>query len=131
MLYQLSYTPPPSRRSGDIAAVPGRRKRRSPGRIALVERGAARQSCRMKRAAILLILPPLLGGCLARTAIDVVTLPVRAVGQGVDWATTSQDEADRNRGRELRRQEERDAKERRRAEREERRRARDDADEPR
>ncbi len=62
----------------------------------------------------------LLGGCLARTAVDVVTLPVRAVGYGVDKATTSQSEADRNRGRAIRRQEEREAKERRRAEREQR-----------
>lgn len=72
----------------------------------------------------LLLLVPLafmLSGCIARTAANIVTLPVRAVGQGVDWATTSQDEADRNRGREIRRQEEREAKERRRAERERRR----------
>ncbi len=76
----------------------------------------------------LLLIPAaalLLGGCLARAAVDVVTLPVRAVGYGVDKVTTSQDEADRNRGREIRRQEERDAKERRRAEREQRRHARD------
>lgn len=48
----------------------------------------------------------LLSGCIARTAVDVVTAPVRAVGQVADWATTSQDEADRNRGREIREQEE-------------------------
>ena len=48
-----------------------------------------------------------LQGCLARTALDVVTAPVKAVGQVADWATTSQDEADRNRGRELREAEER------------------------
>jgi uncharacterized lipoprotein YajG len=59
----------------------------------------------------------LLSGCVMRTAANVVTLPVKAASQGVDWATTSQDEADRNRGRELRKQEEREAKERRRAER--------------
>ena len=62
-----------------------------------------------------------LGGCLARTAVDIVTLPVKAVGYGVDKATTSRSEADRNRGRAIRRQEEREAKERRRAEREDRR----------
>lgn len=84
-----------------------------------------------RAAALLLLLPPLLSGCIARTAVDIVTLPVRAVGQGVDWATTSQDEADRNRGRELRRQEERDAKARRRDERKERRRQREADDEPR
>ncbi len=54
-----------------------------------------------------------LTGCLARTAVDVVTLPVRAVAYGVDKATTSQDEADRNRGRTERKQEEHEAKARR------------------
>ena len=47
-----------------------------------------------------------LSGCLARAAVDVVTLPVRAVGAGVDAATTSQSEADEKRGREIRRREE-------------------------
>lgn len=61
-----------------------------------------------------------LGGCVS-TAKTVVTAPFKAVGQGVDWATTSQDEADRNRGREMRKQEERDAKARKRAEKERRR----------
>ncbi|WP_324608180.1 hypothetical protein [Porphyrobacter sp. AAP60] len=36
-----------------------------------------------------------------------MTLPVRAVGKGVDLATTSQSEADENRGREIRKREER------------------------
>lgn len=49
----------------------------------------------------------MLSGCIARTAANVVTAPVKAVGQVADWATTSQDEADRNRGREIREQEER------------------------
>lgn len=48
-----------------------------------------------------------LQGCLAKTVVDVATLPVKAASQTVDWATTSQDEADRNRGRELRQREER------------------------
>ncbi|WP_342454953.1 hypothetical protein [Aurantiacibacter sp. D1-12] len=39
--------------------------------------------------------------------MDVATLPVRGAAQAADWATTSQDEADRNRGRELREREER------------------------
>ncbi|MEQ5788153.1 hypothetical protein J3454_09630 [Erythrobacter sp. NFXS35] len=47
-----------------------------------------------------------LQGCLARAAVDVVTLPVRAVSKGVDLATTSQSEADENRGREIRKREE-------------------------
>jgi len=54
-------------------------------------------------------LVPLLGGCvgtIARTAVDVVTLPVDVASAGVDAATTSQAEADQKRGRELRRAEE-------------------------
>ena len=49
----------------------------------------------------------LLSGCLAGTALDVVTLPVRAAGTGIDAVTTSQAEADRKRGRALRQREER------------------------
>lgn len=52
-------------------------------------------------------LPLLLGGCLAKTAFDVATAPVRAAGKAVDMATTSQSEADEARGREIRRREER------------------------
>jgi hypothetical protein len=48
-----------------------------------------------------------LQGCLARAAVDVVTLPVRAVGAGVDAVTTSQSEADEKRGRDIRKREER------------------------
>jgi uncharacterized lipoprotein YajG len=59
----------------------------------------------------------LLAGCV-RTVGTIVTAPVKVVSQGADWATTSQDEADRNRGREMRKQERREAKERRRRERE-------------
>ena len=51
-----------------------------------------------------------LQGCLAKTAIDVVTLPVKVASRGVDLATTSQSEADQARGREIRRREERLAK---------------------
>jgi hypothetical protein len=57
-----------------------------------------------------MVLPLALGGCVvgtvAKTAVDVVTLPVKVVSAGVDAATTSQAEADRKRGRELRKQEE-------------------------
>ncbi len=68
---------------------------------------------------LILALPALtLGGCV-RTVADVVTFPVKAVGQGVDWATTSQDEADRNYGRKMRKKE---AEEGRRMRREEKRR---------
>lgn len=48
----------------------------------------------------------LLSGCLAKTVVDIATLPVRAAGKAVDLATTSQSEADENRGRELRKREE-------------------------
>ena len=59
---------------------------------------------------ILILAAPLsllLSGCLARTAVDIVTLPVKVVGAGVDAVTTSQAEADQRRGRELREEEER------------------------
>jgi len=48
-----------------------------------------------------------LQGCLARTAVSAVTLPVKVASRGVDLATTSQAEADQARGREIRRREER------------------------
>ena len=72
----------------------------------------------------LIVLPVLglsLGGCLS-TAVDIVTLPVKAASAGVDAVTTSQSEADEKRGRELRKQEEREGREARRREREERKR---------
>ena len=58
----------------------------------------------------LVILSPLLAlalsGCLAQTAVSVVTAPVRlgaeAGAKAVDLATTSQSEADENRGRKMR-----------------------------
>ena len=54
-----------------------------------------------------LVLPAVLGGCsVAKTAVDVVTVPVKVVSAGVDAVTTSQSEADEKRGRELRRQDE-------------------------
>lgn len=49
---------------------------------------------------------PLLAGCVSAVK-TVVTAPVKAVGQVADWSTTSQEESDRNRGRELRKREER------------------------
>jgi hypothetical protein len=61
-----------------------------------------------------LLLPTLSGcvvGTIAETAVDVVTLPVKAVSAGVDAATTSQSEADEKRGRELRKEEERRGRE--------------------
>jgi hypothetical protein len=51
-----------------------------------------------------------LTGCVvetvAKTAVDVVTLPVKVVSAGVDAATTSQAEADQKRGRQIRKAEE-------------------------
>lgn len=76
------------------------------------------------RIVILVALALSLGGCIARTAVDIVTLPVKAVGAGVDAVTTSDSEADEKRGRALRKQEERDAKEARKRAKEERKRAR-------
>lgn len=68
-------------------------------------------------ALLSLAAPVLLTGCLARTAVDIVTLPVRAASAGVDAVTTSQSERDEARGREIRRQEEREGREARQRER--------------
>jgi hypothetical protein len=58
----------------------------------------------------LLVAPLALTGCVvgtvARTAVDVATIPVKVVSAGVDAATTSQSERDEERGREIRKQEE-------------------------
>ena len=55
---------------------------------------------------VALILPVLLlGGCIS-TVATVVTAPVRVAAKAADWATTSQSEADRNRGRAIRKAEE-------------------------
>ena len=73
------------------------------------------------RMILLLATPLLLGGCIVRTAADIVTLPVKAASAGVDAVTTSQAEADQRRGREIREAEEREGREARRREREARR----------
>lgn len=80
-----------------------------------------------------LSLPLLTGGCIARTAFDVVTLPIKATGQVIDWTTTSQEEADRNYGRKMRKQEAAEGAEMRRRDRQARKdakRAVRDADRP-
>ena len=70
----------------------------------------------MRRLVIVAALLPLLaGGCVAKTAWDVATLPVKAAGKAVDWTTTSQYEADRNYGKKMRKQEEREGRERKKA----------------
>ncbi len=58
-------------------------------------------------AGLTVALSPLLGGCVS-TVKTVVTAPFKVAGQAADWATTSQDEADRNRGRKERKQEKKD-----------------------
>ena len=45
-----------------------------------------------------------LSGCVS-TVTSVATAPFKVAGKAADWATTSQDEADRNRGRKLRKAE--------------------------
>jgi hypothetical protein len=45
-------------------------------------------------------------GTVAKTAVGVVTLPVKVASAGVDAVTTSQAEADRNAGRKLRKEDE-------------------------
>lgn len=59
----------------------------------------------MRVVIIALLAAPLLTGCFSAVK-TVVTAPVKAVGQVADWTTTSQDESDRNRGREMRKREE-------------------------
>lgn len=66
------------------------------------------------RNLVLLPIAIALSGCVvgkvAETAVGVATLPVKAAGEVVDVATTSQAEADQKRGKELRKAEERHAK---------------------
>lgn len=69
---------------------------------------------------LLLALP----GCV-RTVASVVTAPVRATGQVIDWTTTSQEEADRNYGRKMRKQEAREGREMKRQAKERRRQCRE------
>jgi hypothetical protein len=63
----------------------------------------------MKRSVILFV-PLLLSGCVvgtvAKTAVDIATLPVKVASAGVDAVTTSQKEADEKRGRKMRKQDE-------------------------
>lgn len=72
---------------------------------------------RMIAVFTLAIAPIALGGCLATTAVGIVTAPVKIASQTADWATTSQDEADRKAGRKARKAEARENRERRAAER--------------
>jgi hypothetical protein len=74
----------------------------------------------MMRIFISAALVQLLSGCIAQTAVDIVTLPVKVASKTVDVLTTSQSEADEKRGREIRTREECTAREERRAHRQER-----------
>lgn len=47
-----------------------------------------------------------LPGCIAKTALDVATLPVKVASAGVDAVVTTQAESDQKRGARIRRQEE-------------------------
>lgn len=59
-------------------------------------------------------------GCIAQTALEVASLPVKVASAGVDAAITSQAEADRKRGEEIRKYEECLGREQRRAEKQDR-----------
>ena len=61
-----------------------------------------------------------LPGCVARTALDIATLPVKIASSAVDAATVSQAEADQKRGRQIRKYEECLGRENRAAERKKR-----------
>jgi uncharacterized protein YceK len=65
------------------------------------------------RTILVPLLAVMLSGCVS-AATAIITAPVKVASAGVDALTTSQSEADRNRGRAMRKQEERDAKERKR-----------------
>jgi hypothetical protein len=68
----------------------------------------------MKSALFLMVLAPALGGCVATAvagaAVAVVKAPFQLGGAVIDATTTSQEEADRNRGKAIRKQEEAEAK---------------------
>jgi hypothetical protein len=66
---------------------------------------------RLAAPAALLALP----GCLAKTAVDVVTLPVKVAAKGVSAALPSQKKRDQKRGKALRKYEECLGKEERKA----------------
>jgi hypothetical protein len=59
---------------------------------------------------LVLLLPLAFGGCVvetvAKTAVDVVSVPVKVAAAGVNAVVPSQKKADQKRGRELRKQDE-------------------------
>jgi len=58
-----------------------------------------------------------LGGCVAQTALNVASLPVKIASAGVDAAITTQAESDQKLGRRIRKQEECMGREQRKADR--------------
>lgn len=60
----------------------------------------------VRKLAVTALVAASLSGCIAKTVMDIATLPVKVVSKGVDLATTSQSEADQNRGRKIREREE-------------------------
>ncbi len=62
----------------------------------------------------MLLLAPMLSGCIASAIVGagvaVVKAPFQLAGAAIDGLTTSQEEADRNRGKAIRKQQEADAK---------------------
>ena len=60
----------------------------------------------MTMRALMLLPALLLPGCVSAVS-SVVTAPFKVAGKAADWATTSQSESDRNRGRAIRKAEER------------------------
>jgi hypothetical protein len=61
-----------------------------------------------------------LAGCVAQTALDVVSIPVKVASAGVDAVITTQAESDRKLGRKIREHEECLGKEQRRAQKDKR-----------
>lgn len=72
------------------------------------------------RIIIVALLPFALTGCIAKTAVDIVTLPVKVASGTVDALTTSQSESDEKLGRKIRKRDECIGKEQRKAAREQR-----------
>jgi hypothetical protein len=63
----------------------------------------------IRRAAVAVAAAALLSGCIG-TVVDVVTLPVRVVGAGINAVVPSQKEHDRKRGKRERKAEEAERK---------------------
>ncbi|MEG3163083.1 hypothetical protein U1701_00575 [Sphingomonas sp. PB2P19] len=65
----------------------------------------------MRKILILALLPLTTAGCIS-TATSIVKAPFQVAGKAVDWSTTSQEEADRNYGKKMRKQEAKEGRER-------------------